>query len=676
MRAARSLSTRIAALGSAVAIATVGLVGASAVVATAGPAGALSGHSVPLGNTTCNLSTGPTTIAASISASITPASVNAGNDYTVNGPGPGNAMELDSSLTADATTSKAAGLTLTVSFAANMSATNAAPASQTVTFSGSVTLPNPFPVGASTPIKLYGNVPTFTAASDGSTSTAVSLNPSGQLTATLGAVNITGSCTGGAAVQIATAAIVPAAGTISNVLPNAGDANGGNTVKLVGRNFGGVSAVDFVVHDDPQNNPSHTTTVAATNVQLLSPTVITCTAPAVPGFAAGSNLAQYPADIVVTTAAGPSKIQPNDAYTFVDLTQGAIVSSVTPNTGVAAGGNTVTIQGAGFEPVPSDPTQNAWAVNFGSTVIPQANINVISDSTLTVTVPPGTGIVNVTVVGQDESTPSPVSSASRYNYNPGYMLGASDGGIFSFGQIAGHAGFFGSAGNIHLNKPIVGMAATPDGGGYWLVASDGGVFAYGDATFYGSAGNIQLNKPVVGIAATPDGAGYWLVASDGGIFSYGDALFRGSAGGAPIAKPMVGIAATSDGGGYWLAAADGGVFAYGDAAFDGSAGGLPLAAPVVGISASVQGGYWLVGADGGVFAYGAAKFHGSLNGQALASPISGIAGTANGGGYWLVARAGSVFNQGNAGFYGDVAGVNLNGPIVAFAPIQGMTPPS
>ena len=32
-----------------------------------------------------------------------------------------------------------------------------------------------------------------------------------------------------------------------------------------------------------------------------------------------------------------------------------------------------------------------------------------------------------------------------------------------------------------LNTPIVGMAATPDGGGYWLVASDGGIFSFGDA---------------------------------------------------------------------------------------------------------------------------------------------------------------------------------------------------
>ncbi len=63
---------------------------------------------------------------------------------------------------------------------------------------------------------------------------------------------------------------------------------------------------------------------------------------------------------------------------------------------------------------------------------------------------------------------------------------ASDGGIFNYGT----AGFYGSTGSIHLNKPIVGMASTHDGQGYWLVASDGGIFNYGDAGFYGSAGAV------------------------------------------------------------------------------------------------------------------------------------------------------------------------------------------
>jgi hypothetical protein len=117
---------------------------------------------------------------------------------------------------------------------------------------------------------------------------------------------------------------------------------------------------------------------------------------------------------------------------------------------------------------------------------------------------------------------------------------AADGGIFAYGD----AQFYGSTGGMHLNKPIVGMAATPDGGGYWLVAADGGIFAYGDAQFYGSTGSIHLNQPIVGAAAMPDGSGYWFTAADGGVFSYGGAPFLGAAAGTGIGT-VVGLA--SDG---------------------------------------------------------------------------------------------------------------------------------
>ena len=97
-------------------------------------------------------------------------------------------------------------------------------------------------------------------------------------------------------------------------------------------------------------------------------------------------------------------------------------------------------------------------------------------------------------------------------------------------------------GPMSLNKPIVGMASTPDGKGYWLVAADGGIFTFGDAGFYGSTGAINLNKPIVGMASTPDGKGYWLVAADGGIFTFGDAGFYGSTGALTLNKPIVGMA--------------------------------------------------------------------------------------------------------------------------------------
>ena len=106
--------------------------------------------------------------------------------------------------------------------------------------------------------------------------------------------------------------------------------------------------------------------------------------------------------------------------------------------------------------------------------------------------------------------------------------------------------------------------------GYWEVASDGGIFSFGTANYYGSMGGKPLDKPIVGMAATPDGSGYWEVASDGGIFAFGDAQYYGSMGGKPLVRPIVGIASTSDGGGYWEVASDGGVFAFGDAQYCGS----------------------------------------------------------------------------------------------------------
>jgi hypothetical protein len=75
----------------------------------------------------------------------------------------------------------------------------------------------------------------------------------------------------------------------------------------------------------------------------------------------------------------------------------------------------------------------------------------------------------------------------------GYREAQGDGTVSSFGT----AQSFGSV-TGPLNKPIVGMASTPDGGGYWLVAADGGIFTFGDAAFFGSEGGQPLNKPIVG----------------------------------------------------------------------------------------------------------------------------------------------------------------------------------
>jgi hypothetical protein len=166
----------------------------------------------------------------------------------------------------------------------------------------------------------------------------------------------------------------------------------------------------------------------------------------------------------------------------------------------------------------------------------------------------------------------------------GYWLAAADGSVFPKGD----APFKGSMGGQPLNRPIVGMAATPSGQGYWLVAADGGMFAFGDAPFKGSMGGQPLNRPIVGMAATPSGQGYWLVASDGGIFAF-SAPFFGSGGADMIDAPIVGLAAVPDGSGYWMADASGDVYNFGGAQYSGEADDCPLPAGITGIAASGLG---------------------------------------------------------------------------------------
>ena len=265
------------------------------------------------------------------------------------------------------------------------------------------------------------------------------------------------------------------------------------------------------------------------------------------------------------------------------------------------------------------------------------------------------------------TTPAPLSCPGCLapGVPRGYWLAGADGGVFAFGG----APFFGSMGSTPLAKPVVGMAATPDGGGYWMVAADGGIFSFGDAPFFGSMGGVPLAKPIVGMAATPDGGGYWLVAADGGVFSFGDAGFYGSTGGAHLSAPVVGMAPSADAAGYWLVAADGGVFTFGDAAFHGSMGGTPLAAPVTGIEPIPgQGGYWLVAADGGIFAFDA-PYDGSMGGHPLAAGVIALAAppAQDGGGYWEVGNDGGIFAFGGVPFFGSTGALALSAPVVAMA---------
>ena len=404
-----------------------------------------------------------------------------------------------------------------------MNSTGATPATQTATFAIPATsVPNPVtgPLSLTAP----GSVGSFTANSTGSTQVTLSTGLTGSLTAVLnGQALAPGTCTQASAEQIAAAPIHVPAGQLQGLLPNAGPSAGGTSVKIVGQFLANPSSVTFGG-------------VPAASFKSLTPNSILAVSP--PG-AAGST-----ADVEVTTPSGPSTTEP---FTYTD---GPIVTGMSPSTGPPGGGTAVTITGTSCT--------GATAVDFGSNAGMRSR-RATSPSTRTLRSPrrprPARASSNVTVTVPGANLPtSPAGLQNQFSYRAGYWLVAADGGVFTYGNPP----FEGSAGGLHFNAPVVGMAATPNGGGYWLAGSDGGVFAYGNAGFYGSTGNLTLNSPVVGIAATPDGFGYWLVAADGGLFAFGDAQFFGSMGGSPLNAPVVGMASTPDGNGYWLVANDGG----------------------------------------------------------------------------------------------------------------------
>jgi hypothetical protein len=108
-------------------------------------------------------------------------------------------------------------------------------------------------------------------------------------------------------------------------------------------------------------------------------------------------------DVTVTTAGGPSATGSSDKYTFVAKPS---VSSVSPNAGPKAGGQTVTVRGTGF--------RNGATVKFGST--PGTHVTVVTGAKLTVKTPRhAAGQVDVTV--HTGGGTSATSSKDHYTFD-------------------------------------------------------------------------------------------------------------------------------------------------------------------------------------------------------------------------------------------------------------------
>lgn len=285
---------------------------------------------------------------------------------------------------------------------------------------------------------------------------------------------------------------------------------------------------------------------------------------------------------------------------------------------------------------------------------------------------------------QDRAEAS-VRAAAQGDDVRGYRLYASDGGVFTFGDLPfqGSLGEFdgsraegcysGEGGSgVRFFPDCEDAAAHPDGNGYWLVDGHCAVFAFGSARDLGQP-STNPESNVIGapvgcsITATPSGNGYWLMDGTGLVDAYGDAVDLGEglnieenreAGGAAD------ITATTTGDGYWILGARGGVYPRGDATDRGDVAQMVLNQRVTGMVADPDGtGYWITAYDGGVFSFDA-PFYGSTGGLALNAPVNGLAVTPDGKGYWLVADDGGVFAFGDAPFLGSMGGTRLVAPVI------------
>jgi hypothetical protein len=146
------------------------------------------------------------------------------------------------------------------------------------------------------------------------------------------------------------------------ISPNQGSTGGGTAVTITGTSLGGATAVHF------GSKLGTITANTATSVAVTSPS--------------GSGTVP----VTVTTPGGTSNPL---SFFYVGA---PFKSSLSPNSGVTAGGGTVTINGTGLS--------TATAVHFGTAT---ATPTVVNDGQLTVTVPAGTAAgpvgVSVTTAG-------------------------------------------------------------------------------------------------------------------------------------------------------------------------------------------------------------------------------------------------------------------------------------
>jgi serine/threonine protein kinase len=185
-------------------------------------------------------------------------------------------------------------------------------------------------------------------------------SPPGKGTVTVTVTTPGGTATAGKFSYKASAPPPPAAPVVTGISPNTGPAAGGTSVTITGKNLSNATGVSFGG--------------AGAKITADSSTKVTATSPS------GSGTV----DITVTTKGGTSAKSNADKFTYA--TPAPVVIEISPSSGPAAGGTSVTITGTNLS--------SATGVSFGGT---GGRITADSSTQITATSPSGSGTVDITV---------------------------------------------------------------------------------------------------------------------------------------------------------------------------------------------------------------------------------------------------------------------------------------
>ena len=341
---------------------------------------------------------------------------------------------------------------------------------------------------------LFGGTPaaTFTVISD--SAILVTAPPGTAGTVDIQVVTYVASTTSAADQFTYSAAPIP---TVTMISLGSGSTGGGNQVVITGTNLDGVSQVFFG-------------SLAAASFIINSSTQITAAAPP---QAAGTY------DLTVQAAGGTSALSSADRYTYVTAAA-PVVTVVSPGSGSAAGGTSVTVTGSGFT--------GASGVFFGG--IPALSFTVNSDTSITAVSPPqAQGTVDITV--QTPSGSSAVSSHDLFQYTAAQAPQINDSGISpSAGPAAGgtvvyisgmhltaaSAVMFGTTAAVFtvLSDTLISATAPAGTGTVAVQVTTPGGTATSPASFMYSAGSAPtLSLITPGVVNVPVGVPVVLIGS-------------------------------------------------------------------------------------------------------------------------------------------------------------------